>query len=108
MRKGVTPVAIILIVVLVVVGVMIFANKLNNNGTSISEIVGGSRIPKCTDTDGGLSIYTKGVCISAKGSYTDYCRSSYNLIEYQCYDNNCIALNVSCPSGYACSNGACI
>jgi hypothetical protein len=75
---------------------------------------------KCTDSDGGKDIYTKGtirgISLTSKlTTETDYCIEG-TLIEFFCNDetNNITPLNrinnngVTCPSGYRCADGACI
>lgn len=75
---------------------------------------------KCTDSDGGKNIYVKGTIsgISLTNKITtesDYCVEG-NLIEYFCNDetNNITPQNrinnegAPCPTGYTCSNGACV
>jgi len=75
---------------------------------------------KCTDSDGGKNIYVKGIIsgISLTNQITtetDFCVEG-NLIEFFCNDetNNITPLNrinnngVPCPTGYTCSDGACV
>ena len=72
----------------------------------------------CTDSDGGANPYVKGTVIVTRISAqnrevwvnsTDYCLGNGRLVEYFCYDDNVAGYtNNTCPSGYACSDGACV
>ena len=66
------------------------------------------QMPTCSDSDGGKDIYERGTASGAMGSGTDYCAGTSGLHEYYC--DGYLALNdyFACPSGYACSNGACV
>ena len=51
----------------------------------------------CTDTDGGISIYTPGTVTSDKGTFYDDCDgSSENLKEFYCDDKKDAHENVKC------------
>jgi hypothetical protein len=66
----------------------------------------------CSDSDNGNSIYVQGTCSSSKTSVTDFCNADGTLTEYYCSkgqkNSQCTASTVTCPSGYSCSNGACL
>ncbi|MBM3229000.1 hypothetical protein FJZ26_01085 [Candidatus Parvarchaeota archaeon] len=67
----------------------------------------------CTDTDGGVNYYTKGTTSGIDGNRvpatdTDSCIDSTNLIEWFCSGSYRTNTNYACPSGYTCSNGACV
>ncbi|RLG10671.1 hypothetical protein DRN73_07230 [Candidatus Pacearchaeota archaeon] len=59
----------------------------------------------CTDTDGGVDIYTKGTVTTPKGSFTDYCQPDGSVFEYSCEPEG-IGKRYECSSG--CQDGACI
>jgi hypothetical protein len=73
---------------------------------------------KATDTDGGNNVYQQGTCTayycSATGkcevseTRTDSCTDSSTVYEWWPYNEICVGGYVSCPSGYRCSNGACV
>lgn len=68
----------------------------------------------CTDSDGGLSLYTKGTCSYKVGvnykstsQKTDYCKSGYVLVEFYCSNGrDCLAKEYTCSD--ACISGACM
>lgn len=71
---------------------------------------------KCTDSDGGKNIYVKGTATGTleNGVYTtavDSCSSNTQVLERYC-DGNTLKVTDSdgefCPSGYVCSDGACV
>jgi len=96
-----------------------------DNQSLIEGVEGPSNIPgeeeeKCVDSDGGKDIYTKGTIsgISLSNQFTteeDFCVDG-NIIEFFCNDetNNIRPQNrinnegMACPTGYECSDGACI
>ncbi|MFH1785132.1 MAG: hypothetical protein ABH842_01770 [Candidatus Micrarchaeota archaeon] len=64
----------------------------------------------CTSTDetnGAYNIYTKGTRTVNGVTATDYCSGDY-LIETWCSGDVGYTTTVLCPSGYECSDGACI
>ncbi len=72
--------------------------------------------PACSDSDGGVNIYSKGTATGAdsndkKFTNRDYCSGSTGVMEYSCLAAaNGDILQVKyyeCPSGYTCDNGAC-
>jgi len=71
---------------------------------------GSSTDSTCTDSDGGDVIMTKGTCTDNLGSFTDGCSSDYfSVYETQCGVGDVCKNNlVPCPSGYKCSDGACV
>jgi len=108
MGKGLTGVTIFLLAAILVMGIVFFANKLNKNATSVSEIAGGVTVgKKCADSDGADAYTSKGTCRGTNGNFIDYCQGSY-VMEYYCSNNRCLAKSVPCPSGYSCSDGACV
>jgi len=61
----------------------------------------------CTDSDGGLNYYTKGVTKLSWYSREDRCTSDgKKVIEYYCSGNALIGKMYTCPNG--CKDGACI
>jgi hypothetical protein len=107
MKKGSGSIILFFVVAVLVMGIVIFAERMITSDTSLNEIIGGARASKCTDSDGALGYYTKGTCTTNNKDFTDYCQDSY-LMEYYCSRNRCLARSFRCPSGYTCSNGACI
>jgi len=64
--------------------------------------------PTCTDSDGGMDYFNKGVCRDSEGSNVfDICISGKILKEYYCEDL-CITTQFSCPKGSICQNSKCI
>lgn len=67
--------------------------------------------PKCSDSDGGINVMTKGTA----GGRADVCNTNYGY-ENQVYEAYCTATtpsyvimpSVPCPVGHTCSNGACV
>jgi hypothetical protein len=57
----------------------------------------------CSDTDGGLNIYKKGVAEDAADSYEDYCLNSHVMREYFCYGDDARSDLVDCGEGYICN-----
>lgn len=66
--------------------------------------------PYCSETDGGFDIYNAGYRMTDKKDVaaTDYCTESGKLVETWCSGNQGYTKEVDCPSGYYCSNGACV
>lgn len=63
----------------------------------------------CTDSDGGVDVFTKGeFTIEGKDYvYEDYCQTSHSVFEYFCgADSKLFGDNVECPSGI-CVSGVC-
>jgi hypothetical protein len=69
----------------------------------------------CTDSDGGLAYYTKGIATQGTKNSTDFCMSDGNLSEANCglisgvtgaFNGGLGASAYTCPNG--CSNGACV
>jgi len=66
---------------------------------------------QCTDTDNGLDYTTQGTVTDSSGSYTDYCSSNTQLVEYYCSNGQHAYTYYDCSnlgSNYICQNGACI
>lgn len=69
---------------------------------------------ECTDTDGGINYYVKGIVTDGGYTYQDKCGSEVQLHEYYCGEAYDAPPNIShvhidyhlCPNG--CSNGTCI
>jgi hypothetical protein len=62
---------------------------------------------QCSDSDGGLNYYTKGIITLNNGTFNDTCTGSNMLKEFQCFPNNSFSpVNYNCPDG--CLNGACV
>jgi len=67
----------------------------------------GSSEPDCTDSDGGLS-FTAGTVTKGSQTYSDFCDEQGNLNEYYCQGKAVKVGDFECPTGYVCSNGACV
>ena len=107
MKKGLGSIILFFVVAVLIMGIVILADRMRSSDTSLNEIIGGIRASKCTDSDGAIGYYTKGTCTSNNNEFTDYCQSSY-LMEYYCSGNRCLTKSFRCPSGYICSDGACV
>jgi hypothetical protein len=60
----------------------------------------------CTDSDGS-NTRIKGSCTDSSGTYTDYCESSTQAMDYVCSNQNtCIRWGQVADIGYACVDGA--
>ena len=97
MKKGLGSIVLFFVVAVLVMGVVILADKMRTTDRSLSEIMGGVRASKCTNE-----------CDST-GLRECYDSSSYKACGN--YDNDtCLewGSSTSCPSGYICSGGACI
>ena len=71
--------------------------------------------PTCTDTDSStyptINYTLKGTASNQTASLTDYCFSNTTLYEFYCNSSGNLRINLNsytCPSGYNCSNGACV
>ncbi|MEK6969333.1 MAG: hypothetical protein AABW48_02805 [Nanoarchaeota archaeon] len=65
----------------------------------------------CIDTDGGDNIYKKGTTTGPGliGPKTDYCQATTVLSEYFCNQDYIMTERLrTCPSGWTCSDGACV
>ncbi len=68
----------------------------------------------CTDSDGGDNLYVKGKTVDVSTSKVDNCIDTKTVYEYYCsFDKVAQTTKVDgstylCPSGYSCSDGACI
>lgn len=83
----------------------------------VSSSTPSSEGPYCTDSDGGDYIYQQGTTTvytdNTKSQIasvsTDQCDGSGNVIEHFCgQDNKDNKVDEPCPSGYSCSEGACV
>jgi hypothetical protein len=66
--------------------------------------------PTC-DGQGIVDLYAKNKVNYTDGNstiYTDYCIDSVEIKKYWCLGNQVSYLQLACPSGYACSDGACV
>jgi hypothetical protein len=63
----------------------------------------------CSDTEDGSDVWVAGTVTKDNKSYTDYCLSSEQIVEYYCGDDDKVATKyLDCPSGYSCSDGICV
>ncbi|MFH0874923.1 MAG: hypothetical protein V1859_03235 [archaeon] len=82
---------------------------VDNNGCSLPYTCNFLK-KSCTDNDNGLNYTVKGTAqlVDSNGrnfTSTDYCISSYDLIEYGCNGSVLFSKNINCPS--IISNGIC-
>lgn len=64
--------------------------------------------PKCYDTDGGRNLEEAGVVEASDGRTEDHCNSDGTLTEKYCHEGRIAAVNVACPTGTVCREGACV
>ncbi|MDO8459936.1 MAG: hypothetical protein Q7S74_02405 [Nanoarchaeota archaeon] len=101
-------------------------NGTSNGQVSNSEVlyvksmIGCSlQAPTCYDSEKKDSLWNWGTVygvtynnttnLSVGYKYTDYCVNSNTVMEYACNSSGqSLASQTSCPSGYSCSNGACV
>jgi hypothetical protein len=79
------------------------------NGTGTDECISNYDCMNCNDTD-WYNIYVKGYCFDAIGNFSDYCDGTEYVAEYYCNANwsECANSTELCPSGFECSDGACV
>jgi len=67
-------------------------------------------VDECEDTDGGRDYYEQGETTEPSGfEARDQCINGETVLEYYCDDDELVAsARFDCPSGYACSAGACL
>ncbi len=63
---------------------------------------------RCSDSDGGQNMYTKGTTTLGDDSYTDYCSGESQVTEYYCSGDNLYWNYLTCPVDYICINGRCV
>ncbi len=97
MKGALSSGAIIIIVIGVVAGFSFFTNSYKQPSTSSSSF--------CDDSDVD-NLYIKGACEDKNDIYYDSCSGSF-VNEYDCANNLCAPTQMSCPSGYVCSDGRC-
>ena len=84
------------------------------NGTAVTEeitapsgkkCISGKFIDsKCSETDGGLDIYERGVTTASGEEEEDDCITDYEIREYYCYGDEIYSKITHCGDGYICSN----
>jgi len=81
-------------------------NSEDNNIPSVPNLPGNNRANNCTDSDGGLNYYVRGIATGTE-TLEDFCVNSTKLSEAICNNDQREAFaQYNCPNG--CSNGACI
>jgi hypothetical protein len=75
-----------------------------SNAKCIKEVIP----PVCTDTDNGTDYTTAGAVYDNGIKYSDVCIMVDLVKEYYCSNGSVTSTNIACPSGYQCTNGACI
>ncbi|MFA5108595.1 MAG: hypothetical protein WC492_03640 [Candidatus Micrarchaeia archaeon] len=81
------------------------------SGGACVQGAGGTTIAfTCTDSDNGKNYNLKGVITNSSGATlgTDTCYYDGALSEFYCQNGVMQTERYNCPSGYSCSNGACI
>jgi len=96
---------IIAIIILLIIGYFVYATL---TGRAIAGTGLASLKASCIDSDSGQDIFVKGVVSKGTNSNTDICTSVTILKEYYCFQNSIKSKGYTCPSGYKCSNGACV
>ncbi|MFH0884533.1 MAG: Kazal-type serine protease inhibitor [Candidatus Micrarchaeota archaeon] len=69
---------------------------------------GACEVNLCEDSDGGKDLFTQGTASARAGSLQDRCKDALTVTEAYCSANAAASEDISCPSGYACTAGACI
>lgn len=65
--------------------------------------------PACSDSDGGIYEFTKGVASVEGGAGTDKCLGNgESVLEYYCEGGELMNVDIECPEGFVCDDGACI
>ncbi len=65
-------------------------------------------VETCEDSDGS-NVTNKGTCEDLTGKYNDTCAGNSLFVdELSCSNGICVVNTLPCPSGYTCTNGACI
>ncbi|MDD5096573.1 MAG: hypothetical protein PHY95_03605 [Candidatus ainarchaeum sp.] len=68
----------------------------------------GGTAAACTDSDGGRDTYSAGTVSLGSVNRSDSCVDAYTIREYYCEDGAILgASELSCGTGYACTDGAC-
>lgn len=62
----------------------------------------------CEDSDGGKDLFTQGSVTGKTGSLQDACKDALTVEEAFCSANAASSEAIPCPSGYACTSGACL
>jgi hypothetical protein len=70
------------------------------NGDEVTEF--------CLDSDNGKNLFEVGNTNSHLLNTNDSCLNQTHIREFYCVNNIAINESLACPSGYVCSNGACI
>ncbi|MBI5224010.1 hypothetical protein HY990_06340 [Candidatus Micrarchaeota archaeon] len=75
-------------------------NTSDQNGVPTSNL--------CQDTDNGMSYFIQGRTTQSGTVRMDECSRFDSVREFYCQNNAIQNVIYQCPSGYACSNGACV
>lgn len=108
-RKKMIYGLVILAVVICLAIVIMNGLGITGNPVVLWDVGGGPQKEiTCTDSDGGLNLYTKGTCQTSlrNSEKTDSCKSGYVLVEAYCYGTRCMTKEYTCSD--ACISGACM
>jgi hypothetical protein len=62
----------------------------------------------CEDSDGGKDLFNQGTASARAGSLQDKCKDALTVEEAYCSANAAASEAIPCPSGFACTAGACV
>ncbi|MBI4181721.1 MAG: hypothetical protein HY520_02020 [Candidatus Aenigmarchaeota archaeon] len=125
-RRTVSQETVILTVIVLAVGIGVFAGNAANPVWQAGAAAGqafqvGKAAPSptiiapgnysfCRDSD-GATLSTRGSCQDARGSKTDYCWDNASVVEFTCASKKCVQNIYNCANyGFTggCVNGACV
>ncbi|MBI4981069.1 hypothetical protein HZC30_05950 [Candidatus Woesearchaeota archaeon] len=93
---------IVIISILIILGVGL---ELNSAGLATKPLPATKEV-RCTDSDGGINLMSKGSTTLGKTTQQDSCTKN-KVVEYYCIREKINQITSDCPSGYSCSGGKC-
>ena len=108
MKKEVKIVFILLVILFLILAVFFFTKIKNNLIGNVIDNTPISNTAACRDSDGGIYTKVKGIVNVSNKLYNDVCYTSDTVQEYYCSGTAYASDFIKCPSGYGCSNGACV